>query len=87
MAEFSFQIFDFDDSQYLTEAEIEKFVKMVYGSRGTSVHCKNIMAKLDKNNDRKITKKEFIAGLLSSSMRIDNEVLVVCIRNSYTHRF
>ena len=64
IAEFVFDLFDDDGSKYLNDKEVQTFVVSVYGAKGANIQTKMLLDKIDKNKDKVITKKEFVAGTL-----------------------
>ncbi len=69
-----FEVYDSDHNRILDENEIRQVVKAMFKLlKVDREHCnfeqciENIMSSLDVNRDRKISKNEFIEGILSDS--------------------
>jgi Ca2+-binding EF-hand superfamily protein len=61
-----FDIYDYDNSNYITSWELVKMLKLLYGVKGVKEDAYSkgisIMNVLDRSKDGKISKAEFIAG-------------------------
>jgi Ca2+-binding EF-hand superfamily protein len=61
-----FDIYDCDKSNYITQWEMSKMLRLVLNMKGINedpyAKAKSIMAQLDRSGDGKISKQEFIAG-------------------------
>ena len=71
--EYAFEVYDADNSGYLDEEELNAGIYGMLDMLGVDrkVHDSHALAKeclfqLDKSNDGKISKEEFIEGLLSN---------------------
>ena len=69
-----FELYDLDNNKILDESEIRQVIKIMFNLLGVQEQnvdfercIGNIMYSLDVNHDTKITKKEFIDGILSDS--------------------
>ncbi len=67
-----FELYDLDNNKILDENEIRQVIKIMFkllGVKKENVNfekcMENVMNSLDNNHDTKITKKEFIDGILS----------------------
>ncbi len=68
--EWVFRIYDIDDNGTIEEKEMEQIITAVYEMMGGNVqkapkHAKHIFTKMDKNNDRMITKPEFVNACIA----------------------
>jgi Ca2+-binding EF-hand superfamily protein len=61
-----FDIYDFDNSNFITSWEVTKMIKLLFNMKGIKedpyAKAKSIMEQLDRGKDNKISKQEFIAG-------------------------
>ena len=64
IASFVFELFDHDESTFLSEAEMKTFVVAVHGSLCSAQQTKLLIDRIDRNKDKVITRKEFLAGVL-----------------------
>ena len=69
-----FELYDLDNNKVLDEHEIRQVIKIMFKLLGVDQHnidfdrcIENIMNSLDVNHDTKVTKKEFIDGILNDS--------------------
>ena len=69
--DYVFDLYDLDNNKVLDESEIRYAIHIMFkllGVKEANVNFErclaNIMSSLDANNDKKITKKEFINGIL-----------------------
>lgn len=60
IASFAFDIFDRDDSNTLSLAELTNMIAEVYGKKGLNEQLKKVIRTLDGGKDGVITKKDFI---------------------------
>ena len=71
---YAFEMYDLDNNNVLDEHEIKLVLKSMFQLLGVDEknvnfdHCiENVMLSLDQDKDKKITKSEFIEGIISDS--------------------
>jgi Ca2+-binding EF-hand superfamily protein len=62
LAGFAFDIFDTDNSEFLTEDEVVDLIAELYGTKHLEQDVAKLIRKMDKSHDGRINRKEFIIG-------------------------
>ncbi len=91
LAQFTFQIFDTDDSEVLSLEELNEMLSMIWGFK-KSEKVESILRMLDKNKDGSVSQKEFIAMvrhtpiLLFPAFEMQERLRGVCLGGSQWER-
>ena len=62
LAEFAFDIYDTDNSEYLSEDEVINMVAELYGTKRLEDGTRKLIKKMDRDKNGRISRKEFVAS-------------------------